>query len=115
MSASGLASAAAGDMAGVVAGCQQMKTMLGQINMVRAQLENENCKHAKGKIAAATQTAAGGTGTGQNLQVRVGQSEVKLQEIAKLLGTLAGMCDGAAQHAKGVENDIRQWAATLRS
>lgn len=115
MSASALASAAAGDMAKVVAGCQQMKTMLGQINAVRAILENENCHNAKGKISSATEVAAGGTGTGQNLQVRVGQSEVKLQEISKLLGTLAGMCDGAASHAKGVENDIRQWAATLRS
>lgn len=114
MTASSMAMGAGDDMGKVVAAARQMKLMIAQIGSVRMQ-GKEEVNNTRGKLAAAAQIASGGTGTGQMLQVRAGQSTVKLDELAKVLGHAADMCEGIALHGSAVENEIRQWAATLRS
>lgn len=115
MTAAGSASEAADKMEEVVSGANQMKTMLGQINMVRNQLREEKCHEAKGLLASAARVAAGGTGSGQMLQVLVGQTQVKLDELGRVLQTAADLCDTLGEHGQMVQGQITGWVETLRS
>lgn len=114
MTAAGLAKNAKDDVEAIAKAAQQMKIMLGQINSVQM-AAREMGNAAKGKLAGAAHATTGGTGTGQILQTRVGQSQVKLDELAKVLAHAAAMCEGIQSHASGVQDDIQNWIHTLRS
>lgn len=112
MTAAGIASAAAGDMAHVVADCQRAKQLIQEAANVLF-VAKQRAVDAKGKIASATRTVTGGIGTGQSLQVQCGQSQVKLDEVIKLLSGVIKRDEDTATHAAMVEGQIRQWAGTL--
>jgi hypothetical protein len=114
VTASSLARAASDDMEEVAKIAQQIKQMLQQTIALRAKA-GDNIQAARAKIASAAQSAAGGVGTGQQLQVRCGQSEVKLSEMMKTLGAVAERCNDIATQANAVANDTRQWAGRLSS
>lgn len=112
MAAAGIASAAAGDMAGVVADCHRAKQLLQEAAKVLYGTKDRT-EHAKGKVASATQIVTGGTGRGQSLQVQCGQSTVKLEEMLKTIVGLIARAEEGASHASHVEGEIRTWAASL--
>jgi len=114
MTAPSQAQAASEEVEGIGNAGAQMRTMLAQINAVRAQADEMGNK-AKALLAGAAQIAAGGTGTGQLLQTRVGQTQIKLSELAKVLQHAANMCEGISTHAAGVQSDIDHWITTLSS
>jgi hypothetical protein len=45
--------------------------------------------------------------------VQCGQSQIKIDEIVKLLSGVIQRDDDIAKHASMVEGQIRQWAGTL--
>lgn len=110
--AAALASQAAGDMAQVVGLANQLVQIVQKIAELKAQAK-EKAEGSKGKLAAAAQIVAGGTGTGQELQIRAGQSVVKLDELAKVAARVAEQARDVSTHAHQVESDIRTWAAGL--
>lgn len=108
----GLARAAAKDVGEIAANCGQARTLLQQAaNVLFA--AKKGSEEGKGKVAAATQIVTGGTGTGQQLQVRCGQTEIKLEEVIKLLQGAIQRVEDTAGHAGGVAGDIFNWANTL--
>ena len=112
MSAANIASAAAGDMAQLVGLANQIKQLSHQI-VSTAAAGKEKATGARGKLASAAEMVAGGTGKGQELQVRCGQSVVMLSELVKAVNTVAMQAEQIAQHGHAVESDIRVWTATL--
>lgn len=111
--AAGLASSAAGDIAQITATANQILRLAQQIAELDANAR-EKANQAKSKLASAAQIVSGGTGTGQELQIRVGQSTVKLEELLKVAAKVAEQSRDIATHAAAVESDTRKWAAGLR-
>lgn len=107
-----LASQAAGDMAQIVAINNQILQEAQKIAALRAQAK-EKAEAAKAKLAAAAQIVSGGTGKGQELQVRAGQSTIKLEYLQGMAAKVAESARDISAHAHAVESDIRTWAAGL--
>lgn len=112
MSASGVARGAADEMKRVQAVCNQIDIMLAQVRNLIANASSMT-DTARGTVAGATQTVTGGSGRGQQLQVRVGQTTVKLGELSNRVTSAGALARETSQHAAGVERDIREWANEL--